>query len=462
MLRQTQHQRFGIGALAAVLTFATPLAAQAPAAPDPYVRAIAAGYKALTLCSAVFVAGRTQQQAEALELTGTYPEYDKLLPGLTATVDRAKRSVSVPFDAALPPRHAQYGGRAGCTIAPIGARPPDAIPRAEPPSALKSPFKQWPLGDAGIAPRPGPALSAAVATAFTLAGPRTTGVLIVADGRVVAERYADGFGPFVANRTWSVAKSLTGTIVGAAVQQGLVKTTDPVNIPEWSDLHDPRRALTLDQLMRMSSGLHSATSGNRTDAVYFGGTAVTEETVAWPLEVKPGTRFRYANNDILLIMRSLRATLGDARYASFPQTALFAPLGMRHTVAETDWKGNFILSSQVWSTARDLARFGLLYLNDGIWNGQRILPARWAKYVTSPSGPQPEGRGEGYGATFWLLNKAAGVPADTYAAFGNRGQFVVIVPSRKIVIVRRGEDGAGTGNQFDIAKFTAAVLKTLP
>ena len=132
---------------------------------------------------------------------------------------------------------------------------------------------------------------------------------------------------------------------------------------------------------------------------------------------------------------------------------------MNHTVAETDWEGDYILSSQVWSTARDLARFGQLYLDDGVLHdGTRILPEGWADYVTAPSGPQPDGP-FGYGAGFWLMNTSEGVPADTYAAFGNRGQNVVIVPSRDVVIVRRGEDPVGA--RFDIAAFTKDVLAAL-
>ncbi len=131
---------------------------------------------------------------------------------------------------------------------------------------------------------------------------------------------------------------------------------------------------------------------------------------------------------------------------------------MERTVAEADWQGNYILSSQVWTTARDLARFGQLYLDDGIVNGARILPEGWVEYVSTPSGPQPDGP-FGYGAGFWLMNKSDGVPPDTFAAFGNRGQYVVIVPSRKLVIVRRGEDPAGA--RFDIAAFTKDVLAAL-
>ena len=137
----------------------------------------------------------------------------------------------------------------------------------------------------------------------------------------------------------------------------------------------------------------------------------------------------------------------------------FAQLDMRDTVAETDWRGDYILSSQVWSTARDLAKLGQLYLDDGVLpSGERVLPEGWAEYVSSPSGPQPDGA-FGYGAGFWLLNKSEGVPSDTFAAMGNRGQFIVIVPSLNTVIVRRGEDAAG--HRFDIAGFTRDVLESL-
>ena len=203
----------------------------------------------------------------------------------------------------------------------------------------------------------------------------------------------------------------------------------------------------------MASGLTSDTAGNRTDALYFGGTTVDEQVPGWPLLARPGSRYRYANNDILLAVMSIAPT-----FAEHPPAALFAQLGMQDTVAETDWRGNYMLSSQVWSTARDLARFGLLYLDDGIQDGQRILPEGWLAHVSRPSGPQPEGE-FGYGATFWLMNRSDGVPADTIAAFGNRGQYVVIVPSRKVVIVRRGEDPAG--HRFDIAAFTRDLLASL-
>ncbi|MFL6846559.1 MAG: serine hydrolase domain-containing protein [Allosphingosinicella sp.] len=449
----------------ALLIAAAPAGAQQQREPATYDRAIAAGYKALTLCSGIFNAGRTQAQVEALELTGIYPEYDAIVPTLPATVSRAPDRVFVKFNDALPPRVADSDADAGCYLYPIGT-PPE--PRLEGRQIVYGSdfhsIPRWPHGDPEATARPrgdSKALKGVVDSAFSAGfgeGSRTTAVVIVQKGKIVAEHYAEGFGIHTSQRTWSVGKSLAGTIIGAAVQKGLIDAAAPAPVPEWQTPGDPRSKITLDQLMRMASGLHSATAGNRTDAVYFGGTAVTEETVAWPLEAPPGSRFRYANNDILLAVHALASTLHEEKQDRFPAKLLFRAIDMDDTIAETDWKGNYILSSQVWSTARDLARFGMLYLNDGVWRGERILPVGWRDYVTRPSGPQPEGE-FGYGATFWLINKSPGVSADTFAAFGNRGQYVVIVPSRKVVIVRRGEDPAGA--RFDVAKFTAGILAAL-
>lgn len=447
------------------LMAATPALAQQKE-PTTYDRAIAAGYKALMLCSGIFNAGRTQQQIEALELTGIYPEYDAIVPTLTAAVNTTRKNVEVPFDAKLPPRMAQWTPWAGCHIAPIGSpigfHPVPAPPPRVHPLGTRD-AEPWPTGEAGIPPleqkgRLAELLAGSFGPAAYGKGTRTTATLVVRNGKIVAERYAEGFDAHVSQRTWSVAKSLTGTLVGRLAQQGGIDVMKPAAIPAWQTNGDPRNTITVDNLMRMASGLHSATAGNRTDAIYFGGTGVAEEATAWPIDALPGTRFRYANNDILLAMLAAKKSSEKASLGFWPET-LFDKIGMTRTVAEQDWRYDYVSSSQVWSTARDLARFGLLYLNDGVWNGERLLPEGWVKYATTPAGPQPPEGDFGYGATFWLINKSAGVPADTYAAFGNRGQYVVIVPSRKVVIVRRGEDPAGA--RFDIAKFTADVLAAL-
>ncbi len=430
---------------------------------DPYARALAAGYKAQFLCSGVFNAGRTPDAIASRELAGTQDNVAPTIASLEARIDEASKTVSVAFDPSLPPRVAAWRPWLGCTGLPIGADPASAknLPTlsVSPPQFVRAP--DWPYGDVGAEAKPkgnAKALTAAIDEAFTKPG--TTGVVIVQRGRIVAERYAEGFGAHVPQRTWSVAKSLTGTLIGVAAHKGLIDPAKPAPIPEWQTPGDPRAAITTDNLLRMASSLHSDFAGNRTDAIYFGGTHVGENVPGQSLVAKPGTRYRYANNDTLLAAYGLRAAIGDdAKSIAFPFTELFWKIGMTHTFAETDWRGNFILSSQVWSTARDFARLGLLYMNDGVWNGERLLPEGWVRYISTPSGPQPQNEGAGYGASFWLMNTRDDIPKDTFAAFGNRGQFIVIVPSRNIVIVRRGEDAAG--GRFDIAGFVASVLKTL-
>ena len=456
---------------ASLLLAAALLAAPAAAQQNrpEYLRALAAGYKAAFLCSDIFNAGQTEAQVEADDLQRTYPELEPLMPALKAVVDRSAKTVSVAFDDKLPPRIAAWRPHLGCAQLPIGAgaEAVKLLPRlAETHDVARDDGRAWPQGDRAATAKPqGDAkkLSAAIAAAFDRRtygqGSETTAVLIVQDGKIVAERYRADFNMHMPQRTWSVGKSIAGSVIGAAAQQGLLDPLAPAPIPEWQRPGDPRAEITTDQLLRMSSGLHSDAAGNRTDATYFGGTTVTENATAWPLETTPGTRFRYANNDILLAVRGLRAKLGDGdRALEFPFTDLFWKIGMNRTFAETDWQGNFILSSQVWTTARDLARLGLLYQNDGVWNGTRILPAGWGAYV-SRNGPAQPPSGFGYGASFWTFGANSGVPADAYIAQGNRGQYLAVIPSRRLVIVRRGYDGPQTA--FDPEPFARDILAAL-
>ena len=224
------------GYLLAALALAVPSAAQqAPRELTPHQRAIAAGYKALTLCEGQFGGGRTSEQIAATELKGIYSEYEALVAELPATSDRLGRSVSVPFAPDMPPRIAYHMPRFGCSLAPIGGKrgtPPALHPNPSMP--IPADPRPWPMGDGGIAAKPSEALSAAVATAFDPARSkgRTTGVLILRDGKIIAERYADGFGPLVPNRTWSVAKSIAGTLAGIAVADGKLDPMKPAPIPE--------------------------------------------------------------------------------------------------------------------------------------------------------------------------------------------------------------------------------------
>lgn len=467
-------------AAAALLLAAAPAFAQSQqeALDARYDRAVAAGYKALMLCSAIAIAERngttrTPESVAAWELTGIQTPYNALLADLPHEIIRRPTGqiahVAVKWAEDMPARIAAYfGPNTGCSTFPIGAPEDVGNPQAPVPVAARADDKVIMSGitsGSGGGTAPPPTLLAKVLEAARAGqygqGTRTTAALVQinreGNGSVEQAVYAPGFDENTPQRAWSVAKSIAATLVGAAVLAGETSVDEPVGINYWraGGASDPRTTITLDHALRMATGRYSDTPGNRTDALYFGGSTVDETAINWPLIHKPGSVFRYANNDTLLAVKAIGGWL-----SYYPPHEFFARLGMRHTVAETDIRGEYILSSQVWTTARDLAKFGQLYLNEGkLPSGERVLPEGWATYVATPSGPQPDGT-FGYGAGFWLMNKSDGVPADTFAAFGNRGQYVVIVPSRNVVIVRRGEDPPGSG--FDIAAFTRDVLAALP
>ena len=464
----------------AALALAAPAAAQDRS--DPHRRMLAAGYKAAFLCSGLFNAGQSEATVERDELKGTYPELEPIFPELKASVDREKLTVSVPFAPDLPPRVAIWRPHIGCTQLPVGADPDMQIFRMGGPALdyARLDARPWPMGDrggtarfSGNARRLGQAIDRAFDRRSYGQGSETTAVLVLQDGRIVAERYRADFDRHTSQRTWSVAKSMAATLIGVAVQDKLLDVHRPLGveapyqpggevraaIPDWA-WRDPRGQLTVDHLLRMSSGLSSPHAGNRTDDVYFGGVAFSDTVGSLPLVAKPGTRFRYANNDTLLAVSALQYALTADRIQSidFPSKRLFWRIGMTRTVAETDWHGTFILSSQVWTTARDLARLGLLYLNGGTWAGERVIPAGWFDYVRR-HGPAQPASGYGYGAGFWTFPKGSGLPEDAAVMRGNRGQYVVIAPSQKLIVVRRGYDGPQNG--FDLDAFTRDVLAAL-
>ncbi len=440
----------------ALLAGAVPAAAQGPKLNAELNRAWAAGYRAAFVCSSLWNgAGKPIEAIERDELTGIYPEIEADVRALKADVDAGAKRVSVRYRDDMPPRIAEWSGREGCVTLPIGAQPA-AIPGAERRADLDA--QPWPIGDKD-ARRPVPkGMSPFEETATDIArfGGRSSSLLVVKNGRIALEHYWGGHDVHTAQRTFSVAKSMAATLVGHGVLQGRIDVTKPAMIAEWQTPGDPRVAITTEQLMRMASGLTSDTAGNRSDAIYMGGASVRQWTTQWPLLNPPNTRYRYANNDTLLATLSLKAALEKAG-APLDPAAFFDRLGMTRTFVEHDKDGDYILSSQVWTSARDLARLGLLYQQDGMWQGQRLLPADWRRFVTTPSGPQPDGA-FGYGAGFWLLNKSEGIPADAFGAFGNRGQYVVVIPSRALVIVRQGYDD--DKNRLDIAALVKAVVAT--
>jgi CubicO group peptidase (beta-lactamase class C family) len=209
----------------------------------------------------------------------------------------------------------------------------------------------------------------------------------------------------------------------------------------------------------MSSGLEPVDSFNREYATgsglsYWAGASSAEGARQRGLIRAPGSYWDYENYDTLLAIYAMKRALGDPQtYAEFPRRALLDRIGMRNTLVSTDRFGDFVLSSQVYANARDLARFGLLYLQGGKWNGERLVPESWIEFVRTPA-PASNNAGKQYGGQFWLVpDDRTDVPRDAYTTAGNRGQFTIIVPSHNLVIVRRGLDWGAQGfNEWDLAR----------
>jgi len=412
---------------------------------------IVAGYRALFTCSAHFFAGRPLEDIKKVELVDVegygYPD---------PVIDEKRKIVTAADTSGAIVRIAAFRDSMGCTVLPPHWQVGD-IPRlpnvqyGRAPEVANLPF---PAGDrvdlpaSSLDSRHGnlrPILDRAFDGRSYGEGDGvvTTAVLIFRHGKIVAERYRPGFGIHSGYRTWSTSKSISAALLAIAARDGILDLDAPLSIPEWHHPGDPRQTITHKQLLWMSSGLYSG--GANTYAVYFGGEDVISAVTTTPLEAAPGTRWKYANNDTLLLLRELRYKLGDdLKYLRFPYDELLHPLGMYHTRMETDHLGNFVGSSQTYTTARDLMRFGILLANDGVWNGKRLLPEGWVKFSSTPAPTRPPVAGQwGYGAQFWLLDQMPGVPPGTFTTAGNKGQYVTVVPGYDLVIVRTGVDPDG-------------------
>ena len=441
---------------------------------DAHKRALVAGYKAAFTCSGIFNGDKNIKNITGQELSRIYPGYREILAELPeAVIDKKNNTVSVTYSDDMPPRTSVWRKHLGCSQMPIGSdiKHASMVPTVELPPVIDHAKEPWPYGDNFKAKNNNANLAAVINQAFDRKtygdGVLTTAVLVTSASEVLGEQYINTHTPYTSQRTWSVAKSIAASVIGIAVKEEILDLKAPANIPEWDNALDPRKAITLENLLHMSSGLYSGRSGSRTDQIYAGGARMTDRSTEAPLDAMPGTRWRYANNDTLLAVRSLRGAINDdATYLAYPFEKLLHKIGMNNTNLETDWEGNFIMSSQVWTTARDLARIGILYLNDGNWKGEQILPKGWGEYVRTPAPNQPpltNARGNpirGYGAQFWLPTERFGLPVDGYLAAGHRGQYIYIVPSLDLVIIRRGYDESG-GIGFDMSAFSRDVLAAL-
>ena len=320
--------------------------------------------------------------------------------------------------------------------------------------------RRYPGADWGTAPLPPGTDTRAVGslTAALLGSPEELGttlaLLVVHDGRIVLEHYGGGTDAATTLVSWSVAKSITHALVGIAVGDGLLSTADSDLFPGWRA--DERSRITLQHLLNMSSGLEwneDYVDGSVSDVIemLFGGEAKGghDDHAAYAASKRlvhpPGAAYMYSSGTTNLVTRVLARALGEVPPSSevidgFMRTRLFGPLGMGSATPKFDRSGNFVGSSFVYATARDFARFGWLYANDGVWDGTRILPAGWVEHGRTWTATDPE-NGVGYGAHWWLDPRLPG----SMAAFGYEGQHVWVVPDRDLVLVRLGKTDAALG-----------------
>ena len=408
---------------------------------------------ARTLCSGVFVTGLDEDFAAENIGYFTSP-YETRSVVVKREVDHENKMVHLTMENGVV-RTAKYIGDLGCVPLPIG----ETEPYYEPPeivSTLPDPAgTPWPMGDV-LSDEPIPEeideekLAEAVDTFFT-DGAMTAAFVVTYKGQIIAERYGDGIDMHTPLESWSMAKSLTATMMGVLIHQGVYNLWQPAPIPEWQTDGDPRQAIRIADILRMSSGLRCRGPGDP-DAdlsegyfdhhyLYTGTVNSFEYAATRPQQWEPNTVGRYRNCDPVLANYLIRLGVegrGDD-YHQFPQQKLFDKIGVRNLVFQTDPYGNMLLQGSDLGSARDWARIGNLYLNDGVANGERILAEGFAEFVSTVA-PAWEADGRpNYGGFFWLGGADFGLPPSAvYAMRGAGGQMTVIVPSKEMVIVRLG------------------------
>jgi len=449
------------------------------------VAPIGAGYKAKMLCSYLFVSERELPSIMENDLE----PFNPLLGLVNTEIDYERKAVTATAFG-LVKRRAVFNERLGCTLVSPSLEPdepqfPSLDIEPEPANPETIP---WPTGDLNATVSfpevDAEKIEAALEKEFSEPDPakprRARAVVVVYKGKIIGERYAPGFGRDMPMHGWSMTKSITNAMIGILVGQGAFGVDDPAPISEWKSPGDPRGRITIDHLLRMSAGFdfhHDVSPVGQRQQALFGAIDSTAYSVACPLDAEPGKRWEYANANPHSLWRIVRDTVGgsDEDYLTFPRRALFNKIGMRSAIIEPDPYGNLIGTSFGWATARDWARFGLLFLNDGVWEGERILPEGWVDYTRTPA---PAAEYKHYGALFWL-NAAAGeftktpeqaidyrntppfssIPKDAYFAMGHEGKIVAIIPSRDLVVVRLGL--SRSNETWDYEGFLADILAAI-
>jgi CubicO group peptidase (beta-lactamase class C family) len=440
-----------------------------------YGPGVAAGIAAELGCAGVFVTGRPIEIVRSQDLVPT----DPLLNQVSLSVDQAQQKVTATF-LGLVSRSAIYRSGLGCTLLDgvdemslhsqtAGLKPMRRAERPEP----------WPEGDAVDLAETPPgvdrkALEAALDAAFaeaTLGGKIDTRAVIVAyRGRIVAERYAFGFVKDQRFLGWSMGKSIVSALIGTLVADGKLKLDAPVPFAPLAEAKDGRQQITLKQLMQMRSGLafsESYAPGDDSTAMLFASPDMARYAAAKPLAHPPGSVWSYSSGTSNIVARLVFEAAGGTLIDEYDyaRTHLFEPTGMTSAEIAPDGTGSFVGSSYSYLTARDWARFGELYLEDGELNGKRILSEEWIGFTRTSSGPIDEPGG--YGGQFWLNSDGATPPSlrwphcppDTYMALGHNDEIVAIVPSHRVVFVRLGWSTGGA--RFAADKILSRILDSL-
>jgi CubicO group peptidase (beta-lactamase class C family) len=422
-----------------------------------------AGY-AKTMCSAVFITGLKPEFAEENVgfFTGPYSERAKVAKPV---FDFEMKTVSIRLPNGIT-RKAIYTGDQGCVCLPEGSNSlyykPVKVTRKLPDPATTP----WPMGDmVNAAPMPSNVDMArvvkAVDAAFEPAEAQTAAFVVTYRGQIIGERYADGITKDTPLESWSMGKSLSATLMGILIRQGVYSLEQPAPIPQWQGKGDGRAKIRIMDLMHMSSGLccrapldpdYDPSLGYPDHLyLYTGGMNSFEWAANLPQQWPPNSVGRYRNCDPVLINYLIRLGVEGRGedYLTFPQRELFDKIGIRTMVMETDPYGNFLTQGYELASARDWARLGNLYLQDGVWKGERILPEGFTKFVSTLAQPWIDDGNPVYGGFFWINgNGVLPIPKEAYMMKGAGGQSVTIIPSHGLVIVRLGHyKGQQAGNK---------------
>lgn len=440
-----RHFRWILRAVVAALVVVLAAAVSWTWARPPELLRVGAGYSAKIVCSSTFISGR---DPDAVLASDVQAPGHPLLRLMQVRVDRGRSTVRAAILGFIAPRTAVYRTGLGCSLLPDNPTYPvelQLVGKSDP--APAAPDATWPEGDR--AGDPSPEVEALLADA-TLTGPGMRAVVVVRDGRIVGERYADGFSADTPQLGWSMTKTVTAALIGTLVKDGVLALDKRRLLSDWQA--DERAEISIADLMAMSSGLAFRESyGGVSDAtrMLFLEPDMAAYAEAMPLAAPVGSVFSYSSGTTVILSRLWQEAAG-AEAMTWPQRRLFQPLGMRSAVLETDAAGTFAGSSYLYATPRDWARFGQFLLQDGVWNGEVLLPPGFVAWMREPA---PASNGNYGRGQLWLAgpkstveaDDAMGVPAGTYWLIGHDGQSMAIVPVLNMVVLRMGLTPSSAG-----------------